>query len=223
MEQKHIHHQFDIDLQNMSSLFLDMGELVETQLSFAIRAIQNSDQTLTKLVIQQEEKVNEYEIEIDALCSSIITRRQPIASDLRFIIAVSKMTTNLERIGDEAEKIANKTRRLISENQISLINNIDLLEVSQLSLTLFSDVLTAFKQQDVKKAEEIIKADKVINDAFVKILNNLMQGVYSNNENVSALMDLLFMAKGIERIGDHTKNIAELIIYIVEGVDVRHK
>ena len=78
-------------------------------------------------------------------------------------------------------------------------------------------------QQDVKKAKEIIKADKVINDAFVKILNNLMQGVYSNNENVSALMDLLFMAKGIERIGDHTKNIAELIIYIVEGVDVRHK
>jgi len=213
MEQKHIHHQFDIDLQNMSSLFLDMGELVETQLSFAIRAIQNSDQTLTKLVIQQEEKVNEYEIEIDALCSSIITRRQPIASDLRFIIAVSKMTTNLERIGDEAEKIANKTRRLISENQISLINNIDLLEVSQLSLSLFSDVLTAF----------IIKADKVINDAFVKILNNLMQGVYSNNENVSVLMDFLFMAKGIERIGDHTKNIAELIIYIVEGVDVRHK
>lgn len=223
MEQNHIHHQYDVDLQKISSLFLEMGGLVETQVEFAIRAIQNSDSTLTQLVIQQEEKVNEYEIEIDALCSSIIAKRQPIASDLRFIIAISKMTTNLERIGDEADKIARKTRRLISEKQLSLINSTEILEEAKFALNLFSMVLTALKIQDVKKAREIIHEDKILDEAFAKILTNLMQGVYSGDKDVSVLMDFLFMAKGIERIGDHTKNISELIIYMVEGVDVRHK
>ncbi len=223
MEQKHIHHQYDVDLQKISSLFLEMGDLVETQVEFAIRAIQNSDSTLTQLVIQQEEKVNEYEIEIDALCSSIIARRQPIASDLRFIIAISKMTTNLERIGDEAEKIARKTRRLITEKQLTQINSTEILEEAKFALKLLSMVLTAFKLQDVKQSREIIREDKILDDAFAKILTNLMHGDYSRNNDVSVLMDFLFMAKGIERIGDHTKNISELIIYMVEGVDVRHK
>ncbi|ENU4318330.1 phosphate signaling complex protein PhoU [Acinetobacter baumannii] len=223
MEQKHIHHQYDVDLQKISSLFLEMGDLVETQVEFAIRAIQNSDSALTQLVIQQEEKVNEYEIEIDALCSSVIARRQPIASDLRFIIAISKMTTNLERIGDEAEKIAQKTRRLISERQLKLIDNINILEEAKISLHLLSGVLTAFSRQDIKQAQEVINQDKALDDAFVQILNTLMLGVYSGGKDVSILMDCLFMAKGIERIGDHTKNIAEQIIYMVEGVDIRHK
>lgn len=223
MEQKHIHHQYDIDLQNISSLFLEMGDLVETQVEFAIRAIQNRDSTLTQLVIQQEEKVNEYEIEIDALCSSVIARRQPIASDLRLIIAISKMTTNLERIGDEADKISRKTRRLISENQLGQINSTEILEEAKFALELFSMVLTAFKVQDANKSREIIHGDKILDEAFSKILTSLMQGVYSGNKDVSVLMDFLFMAKGIERIGDHTKNIAELIIYLVEGIDIRHK
>ncbi|WP_448761733.1 phosphate signaling complex protein PhoU [Acinetobacter tandoii] len=223
MEQKHIHHQYDIDLQNISSLFLEMGDLVESQFEFAIKAIQNSDSTLAQLVIQQEEKVNEYEIEIDALCSSVIARRQPIASDLRLIIAISKMTTNLERIGDEADKISRKTRRLISENQLSQINSTEILDEAKFSLELFSMVLTAFKMQDANKSREIISDDKILDETFSKILTNLMQGVYSGNKDVSVLMDFLFMAKGIERIGDHTKNIAELIIYLVEGIDIRHK
>lgn len=223
MEQNHIHHQYDVDLQKISSLFLRMGDLVETQIEFAIKAIQNSDSTLTQLVIQQEEKVNEYEIEIDALCSSIIAKRQPIASDLRFIIAISKMTTNLERIGDEADKIARKTRRLISEKQLGLINSTEILEEAKFALNLFSMVLVALQTHDVKKAREIIDKDKILDETFAKILTNLMQGVYSGNKDVSVLMDFLFMAKGIERIGDHTKNISELIIYMVEGIDVRHK
>lgn len=222
MSQQHIHHQYDIDLHNISSLFLEMAYLVETQLDLAIRTLQKNDLALPQIVIQQEEKVDEYEIEIDALCSSIIARRQPIASDLRLIIAISKMTTNLERIGDEANKIAKRAYRLISEQQLNGLETPELLEEALLAFELLGKVIEAFEAKDPVQAQKIIESDKLLDGKFVQVLERLTRYISSNSDEATVFMDLVFIAKGLERIGDHVQNIAELIIYLIDNKDIRH-
>lgn len=222
MDKRHISSQFDADLNNISTKVVSMGNMVQTQVHIAMRALESGDNILIQLVMQQEEKVNEWEVEIDALCSTIITRRQPTAGDLRLLMAVSKIVTNLERAGDEAEKIAKRSRNLIAEHQVTIIDIDKLMHEAELVSALLAKTLNAFQRHDASKAKEVIAGDQAVDLEFNNISETIMALVTENAESVAASMDLLFIAKALERIGDHAKNIAELIIYMVEGIDIRH-
>ena len=224
MTDKHLSTQFDAELSGISTRVLEMGGLVEAQVALAIFALTNFSSETAAEVIAQEARVNQMEIEIDRDLSSIIARRQPTARDLRLLIAVSKTIGNLERVGDEAARIARVVQRLDSIGMSSRLR----LPVSDVSFgaglatASLRKSLDAFARLDIEKAVEVIKQDNLIDQEFDGLLRKLITYMMEDPRTISASLDLLFIAKAIERVGDHAKNIAEFIIYIVKGADVRH-
>jgi len=184
---------------------------------------QFSDETASQ-VLRQEERVNQMEVEIDRDLSAIIARRQPTARDLRLLIAVSKTIANLERVGDEAARIARAVQRLINigvSSRMRLPVN-DLVYESELAVAQLRKALDAFARLDVDKAVEVLKADDLIDQEFEGLIRKLITFMMEDPRTISSSIDLVFVAKAIERVGDHAKNLAEQIIYIVKGTDVRH-
>ncbi|MCG5261126.1 phosphate signaling complex protein PhoU [Cupriavidus gilardii] len=222
MTDKHLSTQFDADLNAINTKLLQMGGLVEAQIDTAMKALTDFDATLADLVIERENQLNALEIEIDADCGNIIARRQPTARDLRLVMAISKTITNLERAGDEAEKIAKRTKHIMEETGAQGINYAEVKLAGDLAIALLRKSLDAFARLDTVAAARIVKEDKAIDDEFRAFVRKLITYMMEDPRTISVALDFLFIAKAVERIGDHAKNIAEFIIYIVKGTDVRH-
>ena len=222
MTDKHLSTQFDADLNAINTKLLQMGGLVEAQIDTAMKALAEFDATLAEQVIERENQINALEIEIDADCGNIIARRQPTARDLRLVMAISKTITNLERSGDEAEKIAKRTKHIMEETGAQGINYAEVKLAGDLAIALLRKSLDAFARLDTVAAARIVKDDKAIDDEFRAFVRKLITYMMEDPRTISVALDFLFIAKAVERIGDHAKNIAEFIIYIVKGTDVRH-
>ena len=224
MSEKHLSTQFDAELSEISTRVLEMGGLVESQVAQAIYALTNFSEATASEVLVREELVNTMEVEIDRALSSILARRQPTARDLRLLIAISKSIANLERVGDEAARVARTVQRLISAGVSSRMRLpvADLKFESELAIAQLRKALDAFARLDVDKALEVLKQDDQIDQEFEGLLRKLITFMMEDPRTISSSIDLVFVAKAIERVGDHAKNLAEQIIYIVKGTDVRH-
>ena len=222
MTDKHLSTQFDAELSGISGRVLEMGGLVESQVSQALYALtQFSGETATQ-VLRQEERVNQMEMEIDRDLSAIIARRQPTARDLRLLIAISKAIANLERVGDEAARIARTVQKLISTGVNTRLPLSDLSFEAELAIAQLRKALDAFARLDTAKALEVLKQDDQIDQEFDGLMRKLITYMMEDPRTISSSIDLIFVAKAIERVGDHAKNLAEAIIYVVKGTDVRH-
>jgi len=222
MPEKHLSSQFDSELGTVSTRVMELGGLVESQIRQAIYALSQFSVEVAQQVVTAETKVNAMEVDIDRELSSIIARRQPTARDLRLLIAISKATANLERVGDEAEKIARMVLSIISSGAPRSLPSLELRVASDLASGLLRKALDAFARLDTSAALTILKEDDLIDKEFDGFVRKLITYMMEDPRMISPSLDLLFLAKAIERIGDHAKNIAELIIYIVKGADVRH-
>ena len=223
MSDKHLSSQFDADLNLVSSKVLEMGGVVESQIITAMQALNEFDVEAADRVITTEDTINTMEIEIDEECSNIIARRQPAARDLRLVLAISKTITNLERAGDEAEKIAKRTKRLMEDGASRSVNIAEIKVSGEMAVSILRRALDAFARLDTVAAAQIVRDDKAIDEEFRAFVRKLVTYMMEDPRTISVGIDYLFIAKAIERIGDHAKNIAEFIIYIVKGTDVRHK
>ena len=222
MNDKHLSTQFDAELSGISGRVLEMGGLVESQVTQALYALTRfSGETATQ-VLQTEERVNQMEVEIDRDLSAIIARRQPTARDLRLLIAISKAIANLERVGDEAARIARTVQRLISTGVSSRLPVADLGFEADLAIAQLRKALDAFARLDTARALEVLKQDDQIDQEFDGLMRKLITYMMEDPRTISSAIDLVFVAKAIERVGDHGKNLAEAVIYIVKGTDVRH-
>jgi phosphate transport system protein len=222
MPDKHLSTQFDSELTSVSSQVMELGGLVESQIRQAIYALSQFSVEVADEVTAREARVNAMELEIDRDLSSIIARRQPTARDLRLLIAISKTTANLERVGDEAEKIARMVRSIIHSGAPRSLPSLELRVAADLASGLLNKALDAFARLDVNAAVSILKEDDLIDAEFDGFVRKLVTYMMEDPRMISPSLDLLFLAKAIERIGDHAKNIAEFIIYVVKGEDVRH-
>jgi phosphate transport system protein len=224
MNDKHLSTQFDAELSGISNRVLEMGGLVESQVARSVYALtQFSGETATE-VLSAEERVNTMEIEIDRDLSAIIARRQPTARDLRLLIAISRTIANLERVGDEAARIARTVQRLINTGVSSRMRLpvSDLSFEADLAIAQLRKALDAFARLDTAQALEVLRADDQIDREFDGLMRKLITYMMEDPRTISASIDLVFVAKAIERVGDHAKNLAEAIIYVVKGTDVRH-
>jgi phosphate transport system protein len=224
VSEKHLSTQFDAELSEISTRVLEMGGLVESQVAQAIYALTNFSDATASDVLAREEQVNTMEVEIDRALSSILARRQPTARDLRLLIAISKSIANLERVGDEAARVARTVQRLISAGVSTRMRLpvADLKFESELAIAQLRKALDAFARLDVEKALEVLKQDDQIDQEFEGLLRKLITFMMEDPRTISSSIDLVFVAKAIERVGDHAKNLAEQIIYVVKGTDVRH-
>ncbi len=222
MAEKHLSTQFDAELSGISTRVLEMGGIVESQVAQAVHALTEFSTETAAHVLQQEERVNRMEVEIDRDLSAIIARRQPTARDLRLLIAVSKTIANLERVGDEAARIARVVQKLVSAGVSTRLPVSDLDFEASLALAQLRKALDAFARLDTAKALEVLKQDDQIDQEFDGLMRKLITYMMEDPRTISASIDLVFVAKAIERVGDHAKNLAEAIIYVVKGTDVRH-
>jgi phosphate transport system protein len=222
MADKHLSSQFDSELNSVSARVMELGGLVESQIRQAVYALSQFSVEAAEQVEAIERRVNAMEVEIDQELSSIIARRQPTARDLRLLIAFSKATANLERMGDEANKMARMVKSIIESGSSRSLPTSDLRVAADLASGLLRKALDAFARLDTKAAVAILKEDDLIDKEFDGFVRKLITYMVEDPRTISASLDLLFLAKAIERIGDHSKNVAELIIYLVKGKDVRH-
>ena len=222
MSDKHLSSQFDNDLNAVCGKLLEMGGVVESQVATAMRAFANLDGDLADQVMAREVEVNDFEIEIDSMCTELIARRQPTARDLRLVMAISKAITNLERAGDEADRIARRTKHILEDSASHGINVAEIRLSGQMAVSLLRRSLDCFARLDIKTAVEVVYDDKEIDDEFRAFVRKLVSYMAEDPRTISVALDMLFIAKAVERIGDHAKNIAEFVIYIVKGTDVRH-
>ena len=222
MNDKHLSSQFDSELTAVSTRVMEMGGLVESQIRTAVYALAQFSADAATQVMENESRVNTMEVEIDHDLSSIIARRQPTARDLRLLVAISKTTANLERAGDEAEKIARMVRAIIESGSARTLPASELRVAADLASGLLRKSLDAFARLDAVTALSILKEDDAIDKEFDGFVRKLITYMMEDPRTISASLDLLFVAKAIERIGDHAKNIAEFTIYVVKGADVRH-
>jgi phosphate transport system protein len=205
-EHTHTSKQFDAELETLRSRVLQMGGFVEQQVSLAIEALTTADLELCGTIVANDHKVNAMEVGIDEDCTTIIARRQPAASDLRLVMTVIKTITDLERIGDEAAKIA----------------RMEIRRMGNLALEMLRKSLDCFARTDVTGSAEVVRTDQHVDDEFRAILRQLITFMMEDPRTISASIEILFIAKALERIGDHAKNISEYVIYLVKGKDVRH-
>jgi phosphate transport system protein len=222
MPEKHLSTQFDSELSAVSTRVMELGGLVESQIRNAVYALSQFSIEVANEVSATEARVNAMEIDIDRELSSIIARRQPTARDLRLLIAISKTTANLERVGDEAEKIARMVRSIINSGSPRSLPSSELRVAADLASGLLRKALDAFARLDTAAAFAILKEDDLIDQEFDGFVRKLITYMMEDPRMISPSLDLLFLAKAIERIGDHAKNIAEFIIYVVKGADIRH-
>lgn len=224
MNHKHISSQFDADLRDVSNRVLEMGGLAEAQVAQAMYALAHISAETATQVLVQEERINQMEVEIDGELQRVIAMRQPTAIDLRLLIAISKAIANLERVGDEAARIARTVQRLINTGVSSRLQVpvADLKYEADLATAQLRRSLDAFARLDAEQALEVLKQDVQIDQEFDGLLRKLITYMMEDPRTISSSIDLVFVAKAIERVGDHAKNLAEATIYVVKGLDVRH-
>lgn len=222
MTAKHLSSQFDSELNQISAKVMELGGLVEKQIHLAVVALAQFNSEAIQEVLTIEQRVNTMEVEIDQELSSIIALRQPTARDLRLLMAFSKTTANLERMGDEATKMAKMLRSIMESGSTRVLPASELKIAANLASGLLRKALDAFARLDTADALSILKEDDLIDKEFDGFMRKLITYMMEDPRTISVSLDLLFIAKAIERIGDHSKNVAELIIYLVKGKDIRH-
>lgn len=214
--------QFDTELEEIRSRVLQMGGLVEEQITRALEALTTGNATLARQVMEDDHRVNALEVAIDEECSTVIARRQPAAKDLRMVMTVAKTITDLERIGDEAAKIARMTRSIFKSDRPTVPRVSEIEHVAEIALGMLRNSLDAFARLDLAVAAKVARRDEQVDEAFVSILRHLITFMMEDPRTISHSIEILFIAKAIERIGDHAKNISEYVVYLVKGKDVRH-
>ena len=220
---EHLTTQFDAELDTLRALLTRMGGLVEEQVRAATLALVESDADRGEQVIARDAEVDQFEIEIDNVCNHVIARRQPTAVDLRVVMAVSKTVTDLERIGDEAKKIAKSSGKIIERNSRTPCPQV--LAVRQMGeqcAAMLHEVLNAFVRMDADASLQIVRKDKEIDQRFRSITRELVTYMMEDPRTISNALEIIFSVKSLERIGDHCKNIAKDVIFVVGGRDVRH-
>jgi phosphate transport system protein len=219
---EHISRQFDADLEAIRAHVLQMGGLVESQIKSAVESLVNADVALMTRVINDDHRVNAMEVKIDEACSQVIARRQPAAGDLRLVMAVIKTITDLERIGDEAEKIARMAKLLSQKQGLAIPRYHEIKRAADMVLDMLRKSLDAFARLDVVTAAQVVRQDDQVDEEFRAIMRYLITFMMEDPRTISTSLEILFVAKAIERIGDHAKNMSEYVIYMVKGRDVRH-
>jgi len=221
-EHTHTSKQFDAELEALRARVLQMGGFVEQQITLAVEALSLSDLEMCSNIVANDHKVNAMEVGIDEDCSTIIARRQPAASDLRLIMMVVKTITDLERIGDEAAKIARMAKLINSVDRVQQPRYVEIRRMAGLAIEMLRKSLDCFARLDVTASAEVVRTDQHVDDEFRAILRQLITFMMEDPRTISASIEILFIAKALERIGDHAKNISEYVIYMVKGKDVRH-
>jgi phosphate transport system protein len=219
---EHTSKQFDAELEAVRARVLQMGGLVESQIQRALDALINGDIALMNRVIEDDHRVNAMEVEIDESCNQIIARRQPAAGDLRMVMTVIKTITDLERIGDEAEKIARMGKLLSSRDRLILPRHPEIKHAAEVALDMLRKSLDAFARLDLPAAAQVVRQDEQVDEEFRAIMRYLITFMMEDPRTISTALEILFVAKAIERIGDHAKNMSEYVVYMVKGRDVRH-
>lgn len=222
MPSEHFSKQYDIDLEMIRSKVLLMGGLVEDQFIDAMHCFKSGNPIQAEQVIKKDAAVNQLELELDDICSHVIVKRQPAANDLRTVMATIKLITDLERIGDESTKIARAARN-IKEFGVNAVSHHDTVRVIfNTAREMLHSALDAYARLDKAQAAALIAQDAVVDHEFRSIMRNLITFMMEDPRTISTSLDTLWVAKAIERVGDHAKNIAEYVIYVVEGKDIRH-
>ena len=222
MQTEHTSKQYDAELEAVRAKVLHMGGLVEQQIVNALESLITVNPKLALDVMENENSVNALEIQIDEDCSHIIARRQPAASDLRMIMMVVKTITGLERIGDEAAKIARVTQKIYESDRMYKARFTEIKTMVTLVREMLRTSLDAFARLDVSKTVDVARQDEQVDEQFRAAMRQLITFMLEDPRTISMSLEVLFVAKAIERIGDHAKNIAEYVVYMVKGKDVRH-
>ena len=217
----HISRRFNKDIEDLRNTVLSMGGLVETQLSRAIAAIVSGDSELGLKVARDDYKVNNLEVDIDEECSRILATRAPTAGDLRLIVAIIKTITDLERIGDEAEKIGFLASKLAGMDRPPDSYR-ELKNLGSHVSHMLRDAMNAFARLDVAEALEVVREDELVDDEYDAITRQCITFMMEDPRSIKRVMNVTWAARSLERIGDHAKNICEYVIYMVEGRDIRH-
>jgi len=219
--QQHISGQFNAELESLRNNMLGMGGKVEQQLLTALEALSHKDSAEAESVVSRDKDVNEMEMAIDDECATIIARRQPTASDLRLVIAIIKINTDLERIGDEAARVAKLTLR-IAEDGVSPSNFVEVRNIGNRVAQMLRSALDAFARLDVAQAVAVVKDDEMVDREYGSALRSLVTFMMEDPRDISAVLNEIWALRSLERIGDHACNIAEQVVYLVQGLDVRH-
>jgi phosphate transport system protein len=219
---EHTSKQFDAELEAVRARVLQMGGMVESQIRLAIESLIAGDVELMNRVIEDDHRVNALEVEIDESCNHILVRRQPAAGDLRMITTVIKTITDLERIGDEAEKIARMAKLLSQKERLRHPRYNQIKQASDIALDMLRKSLDAFARLDLSMAAQVVRQDEQVDEEFRSIMRYLITFMMEDPRTISTSLEILFVAKAIERIGDHAKNMSEYVVYMVKGRDVRH-
>ncbi len=217
----HISQQFNSELEEIRSHVLAMGGLVEQQIRNAVQSLVEGDVPLAESVVSRDVEVNKAEVNIDEECTHIIARRQPAATDLRLVIAVIKTITDLERIGDQAERVARMGTRL-AEVERPKNNYHELQNMGEHVARMVHGALDAFARSDVEMAISVSKQDEEVDQEYDGLMRQCLTFMMEDPRKITQMLDIMWAARAIERIGDHAKNICEYVIYLVKGKDVRH-
>ncbi|HHJ14358.1 MAG TPA: phosphate signaling complex protein PhoU [Gammaproteobacteria bacterium] len=218
---QHISRRYNEELEDIRNRVLAMGGLVEQQLSDAMTALEKRDAGLAAQVVGRDCEVNAMEVSIDEECNSVLARRQPAASDLRLVVAVIKTITDLERIGDEAERIARMVSKLVGEDQAGRLFT-QIRNLGHHVRSMVHGALDAFAHLDVDKAVEVWNEDRLVDEEYDSLMRELMTYMMEDPRSIPNILKAMFAARAMERIGDRAGNICEYVIYLVKGKDVRH-
>ncbi|MFO7580484.1 phosphate signaling complex protein PhoU [Nitrosomonas halophila] len=219
---EHISKKFDADLEDVRTRVLQMGGLVEEQIERAVEALTEGNEHMIEQVIDNDHRVNAMEVKIDELCCQIIARRQPAAGDLRMIMTVINTITDLERMGDEAAKIARMAKLIYSADRMYVPRFVEIKHIANIAINMLHKALDAFARLDPNASAEIVRQDEQVDEEFRSIIRQLITFMMEDPRKISTAIEILFAAKAIERIGDHAKNMSEYVVYMVKGKDVRH-
>ncbi len=220
--ESHTLHKFDEELSRLLSRLLEMGGLVQKQLADVMEAVAEMDSDLAEQVMDREDDVDEMEVDIDRACANIIAMRQPAASDLRMILAISKSVRDLERMGDEADRIARMVLVLIEDHGAKSIGTLQVQHVGSHVETMLSKALDAYSRFDVDAAVEVARQDKRVDEEYRAAMRELVTHIMEDPRHTSQVLNTMWAIRSLERIGDHVQNVVEQLIYSVRGIDVRH-
>ena len=218
---QHISGQFNAELESLRNQLLAMGGQVEQQLTTALDALLKLDSGVAESIVRNDAEINQMELTIDDECATIIARRQPTASDLRLVITIIKVNRDLERIGDEAAKVARQAVQL-SEGGMSPSSFVEIRHIGTLVGVLLRQSLDAFARLDVTKAIEVVRGDAEVDKAYGSAMRSLVTFMVEDPRNIGAILNEMWALRSLERMGDHACNIAEHVVYLVKGLDVRH-
>jgi phosphate transport system protein len=218
----HISQQFNQELEDIRTRVMQMGGIVEQQLGDAIMALTTKDMSLAEVVVTNDYKVNRLEVDIDEECTTVLARRQPAASDLRLILAVIKTITDLERIGDEAERVGRMALHFSDANSKESKALVGIGHMGERVQKILHDALDAFARMDAEAAVKIAAQDKKVDQEYESILRQLMTYMMEDPRSIPRVIGVMWSARALERIGDRARNICEYVIYLVKGKDVRH-